>query len=187
VETLQWVESLLLQFPNLKALDTEDTKHENGEGPGQWHRPRVLASWEKLHQVQNQNRTDLYRMGRLASVCLWRYRRERARARQAHPELFWPDALVVLDQVDHCARSAVLLPDPMVPMALPPVELVVTSSNRSALVLPADTLSAVGGEALPIGQSQRLLPNETVTQAIAKAAALPVSRFRALGDYDWTD
>ena len=31
VETLQWVESLLLQFPHLKPLDTEDTKHETAE------------------------------------------------------------------------------------------------------------------------------------------------------------
>jgi hypothetical protein len=187
VETLQWVERLLQEFPQLKALDTEDTKQDHGDGPGMWHRPRVLASWEKLHQVQNQNRTDLWRMGRLASVCLWRYRRERAKGRATHPELLWPDALVVLDQVEHCARSAVLLPNPLVPMALPPVELVVTGTDRSAMVLPAEVLSSVGGEALALGQSQRLIPQEALTLAMTKANTLPVNRFRALGDYDWSD
>lgn len=187
VETLQWVETLLKQFPHLKALDTEDTKHEEGDGPGPWHRPRVLASWEKLHQVQHQGRTDLWRMGRLASVCLWRYRRERTLARQTHADLFWPDAMVVLDLNDQCARSAVLLPNSLRPMALPPVELVVTEVNGSPIVIPADTLSAAGGAPLSLGQSQRLQPNDALFQAIADAVPLPVSRFRALGDYDWSD
>jgi hypothetical protein len=147
----------------------------------------VLASWEKLHQAQLLGRTDLWRMGRLASVCLWRYRRERSQGRLAHPELVWPDALVVLDHSTNNARSAVLLPSPMVSMALPPVELVVVNAAGASLVLPADIISACGGEPLALGQAQQLVPNAALSTVLSTTPALPISRFRALGDHDWSD
>ncbi|HEX3135588.1 MAG TPA: hypothetical protein VHX44_18645 [Planctomycetota bacterium] len=187
VEALQWVEGLLARLPTLRTLDTEDTRQDHGEGPGAWSRPRALANWERLHHVQHEGRTDLWRMARLPSVCLWRYRRERAMARSAITDLQWPDALVLLDQQDRCARSAVLWRDPSVPIALPPVELVVIPRGASSGVITAEALSALGGAPLPLAQGQRLTPTQATADLFANVALLPATRFKALGDYDWGD
>lgn len=187
VETLQWVESVLARLPGIRALDTEDTRQEVGDGPGPWSRPRALANWERLHHVQQEGMTDVWRMARLASVCLWRYRRERAKGRTAHGDLVWPDALVLLDQQDRCARSAVLWQDPTVALALPPVELVVIPRGNATGVLAAEAVSATGAGPLPLGQAQRLLPNAAGADLFARATLLPAGRFKALGDYDWSD
>lgn len=187
VEALQWVEGLLARLPSLRALDTEDTRQDHGEGPGPWSRPRALANWERLHHVQQEGRTDLWRMARLASVCLWRYRRERAKARTAITDLLWPDALVLLDTQDRCARSAVLWRDPTQAIALPPVELVVIPRAGATGVITAETLSRLGGEALLLGQAQRLTPTAETAGLFANTPLLPASRFKALGDHDWSD
>ena len=187
VESLQWIEGLLARLPSLRALDTEDTRQDHGEGPGPWSRPRALANWERLHQVQQEGRTDLWRMARLPSVCLWRYRRERAMGRSAIRDLQWPDALVLLDQQDRCARSAVLWRDPTQPIALPPVELVVIPRGNATGVLMAEQVSALGGAPLPFSQAQRLEPTAATAELFANAALLPANRFKALGDYDWSD
>lgn len=187
VEALQWVEGLLSRLPSLRTLDTEDTRQDHGDGPGAWSRPRALANWERLHQVQQEGRTDLWRMARLPSVCLWRYRRERAMGRSAITDLQWPDALVLLDQQDRCARSAVLWRDPTQPIALPPVELVVIPRGGATGVLMAEQVSALGGAPLPFAQAQRLDPTSATARLFAEATLLPASRFKALGDYDWSD
>ena len=44
VESLQWIEGLLARLPGLRALDTEDTRQDHGEGPGLWNRPPGSAS-----------------------------------------------------------------------------------------------------------------------------------------------
>jgi hypothetical protein len=187
VEALQWIEGLLARLPTLRALDTEDTRQDQGEGPGAWNRPRLLANWERLHQVQALGRTDLWRMARLPSVCLWRYRRERAQARIRFPDLHWPDALVLLDQVDRCARSAVLWRDPAQPLALPPVELVVVPRDGATGVMPAERLSALGGAPLALAQAQQLVPGSALSELFRSAELWPATRFRALGDHDWSD
>ncbi len=187
VESLQWVEGLLARLPSVRALDTEDTRQDHGEGPGPWSRPRALANWERLHQVQQEGRTDLWRMARLPSVCLWRYRRERAKGRAAITDLQWPDALVLLDQQDRCARSAVLWRDPTGPLALPPVELVVIQRGNSTGVVQAAQVSALGGAPLPFAQAQRLDPTPATAGLFSGATLQPASRFKALGDYDWSD
>lgn len=187
VEALQWVEGLLARLPSLRALDTEDTRQDHGEGPGAWSRPRALANWERLHQVQQEGRTDLWRMARLPSVCLWRYRRERAKGRAAITDLQWPDALVLLDQQDRSARSAVLWRDPTRAIALPPVELVVIPRGDASGVLSAEQLSALGGAPLPFAQAQRLEPTAATAGLFANAPLMPANRFKALGDYDWSD
>jgi hypothetical protein len=187
VEALQWIENLLRRLPTLRTLDTEDTRQDQGDGPGGWSRPRALANWEKLHHVQHEGRTDLWRMARLSSVCLWRYRRERAMGRSAITDLTWPDALVLLDQDARCARSAVLWRDPTLPMALPPVELVVIPRGNASGVIEAGLLSALGGDPLPFAQAQRLLPNEKTTHLYAQTPLIPATRFKALGDFDWSD
>ena len=187
VEALQWVESLLARLPTLRALDTEDTRQDHGEGPGPWSRPRALANWERLHQVQQEGRTDLWRMARLPSVCLWRYRRERAKGRAAITDLQWPDALVLLDQEERCARSAVLWRDPTQALALPPVELVVIPRGNATGVVAAEQVSALGGGPLPFAQAQRMEPTPATAALFNDAALLPATRFKALGDHDWSD
>jgi hypothetical protein len=187
VEVLQWVEGLLQRLGDVRALDTEDTRQEHGDGPGTWNRPRVLGSWERLHQAQAEGRTDLWRMARLPSVCLWRYRREREGARQAHADLRWPEALVLLDRQDQCARSAVVWPGPGNAFALPPVELVVITDGTRAGAFPAERLSALGGEPLSLGQAQRVRPTPATDALFATTDLMPPDRFRALGDHDWTD
>lgn len=187
VEALQWVEGLLARVPSLRALDTEDTRQDHGEGPGTWSRPRALANWERLHQVQQEGRTDLWRMARLPSVCLWRYRRERAKGRAAITDLQWPDALVLLDQQDRRARSAVLWRDPTQPMALPPVELVVIPRGDATGVLLAEQVSALGGAPVAFAQAQRLEPTAATAGLFANATLMPANRFKALGDHDWSD
>ncbi len=187
VECLQWVEALLARLPHLRAMDTEDTTQQNGVGPGPWSRPRALANWERLHQVQQEGRTDLWRMARLPSVCLWRYRRERALGRSAFTDLHWPDALVLVDQEERCARSAVLWRDPTQALALPPVELVIIRRGDATGVLPAEQLSVLGGDALPFSQAQRLEPTAQTAALFAQAKLIPATRFKALDDYDWSD
>ena len=187
VESLQWVENLLARLPGVRALDTEDTRQDHGDGPGPWSRPRALANWERLHQVQQEGRTDLWRMARLSSVCMWRYRRERALGRSAIPDLIWHDALVLVDQQDRCARSAVLWRDPNHAIALPPVELVVIPRDGGTGVVLAEQLSALGGSPLPFAQAQRLEPTAATADLFRTVPLLPASQFKALGDYDWSD
>jgi hypothetical protein len=187
VETLQFIEALLARLPGARALDTEDTRQEQGDGPSAWSRPRLLASWERLSQTQLQGRTDVRRMGRLASVCLWRYRRERARGRRDFPELHWPDAVALLDLELAQARSAALWQDPRQAIALPPVELLVIPRADGFSVLPAELLADLATEPLPCAQAARLAPNPALIAKVFQTGLLPAGRFRSLGDHDWTD
>ncbi len=187
VECLQFVEAVLTRLPDLRALDTEDIRQEHSEGPGPWSRPRLLASWERQHQQHQVGRTDQRRMARLASVCLWRYRRERTEALRRFPELVWPEALVLFDQEQGAPRTAALWQDPGHAFALPPVELLVIPRGSSAGVLPAEQLAALGAEALPVAQAARVVVSDRARALAAKAPLLPVTRFRALADHDWSD
>lgn len=187
VETLQFIEALLVRLPGARVLDTEDTRQEHSDGPSAWSRPRLLASWERLSQSQLQGRIDVRRMGRLASVCLWRYRRERARGRRDFPELHWPDAVALLDLELGQARSAALWHDPRKALALPPVELLVLPRSDGFAVLPADILAELGAQPLPCAQAARLEPSPAIAARLAQAEVLPAKRFRSLGDHDWTD
>lgn len=187
VECLQFVEALLARLPEVRALDTEDIRQEHAEGPGPWIRPRLLASWERQHQQHQAGRSDQRRMARLASVCLWRYRRERGEGLRRFPDLAWPEALVLLDQEQGAPRTAVLWQDPRRDLALPPVELLVVQRDGAAGVLPAEQLAALGGEALPLAQAARVLATGSTRALAAEAPLLPAARFRALADHDWSD
>jgi hypothetical protein len=187
VEALQWIEQILAEFPQIRTLDTEDTRDGELDGPTRWNRPRILASWERLHQAQLQGRTDHVRMNRLTSVCLWRYRRERARGRATYADLWWPDALAILDTHHRCVRSAVILPQPLRAMALPPVELIIVPTEREPIIVEAATLSAVAGAALSCAQAQRLEPSPAIDECLRTGEHYPRERFKALGDHDWSD
>lgn len=190
VEIGAFVERLVDRLPRLLVLDTERTRRgEDGEeGPGPLDRVALLASWEQLHVAHTAGRSDCWRMERHRSIALWRYRRERADGRRAHPDHAWPAALALLD--GESARSACLWLDPAQPLALPPVELlVVRRGEHGAGVLPADELlvAARGGRPLGIGGAVAIEPTATVRDLHARAQLMPSERFRSLGDQEWCD
>jgi hypothetical protein len=190
VEALQMIEGLLARLPQLRALDTEDTlRHDDGVvGPTPWSRPRLLASWERQHAVQLQGRTDCPRMNRLASVCLWRYRRERRRGQHDFPDLFWPEALVLLEQTQTQACSAAFWPEPVRAFALPPVEFIILRRPQSTGLLPAEAvIAAAHAHPLPLGQAAALTPDDRLAAWFATADLMPTGSYRALDDRDWTD
>ena len=150
--------------------------------------PLPLRRHLRLHSGQQSGRSDYPHMGRLASVCLWRYRRERARGVAAFPELRWPEALALVDGAAGVARSAIIWDDPDRPLAMPPVELVVVPRpGGPGVLLAEDLLRTAQGEPLPFGQAARILPGPATGALFRTAGLLPVARFKALGDHDWTD
>jgi hypothetical protein len=190
VEALHVVESLTTKLPHLRALDSEDTaKDENSEpGPYDWNRLRVLANWERLHLAQSASRKDLFRLERHASLTLWRYRRERARGLEQHPQLTWPEALVLLDVDAGTARSAALWQDAGHALAAPPVELLVIPRAEAPGVIPSDELLTAGaGKPLAIAQAVEIQPSDRVKNLFEKAKLMPKSRFKALNEGDWSD
>jgi hypothetical protein len=187
-EALQFVEHLLSRLPQLRALDSEDSERGVTIGPGTWSRPRVLASWERQHTVQNMGRTDIWRMNRLSSVCLWRYRRERAAGSREHAQLLWPEAFALLDLEGNAVRSAAFWRDPHLPLALPPVEVLIISQGlRSGVLSAADLASVASPTPLALGSAAEIRPGPAVSAVYSNAPLLPNGRFRALGDLDWSD
>jgi hypothetical protein len=125
-------------------------------------------------------------MSRRASLALWRYRREFRQGAERFDHLVWPEAQVLLD--GEVARSAALWADPKRPLAFPPVELLVVVRGDSAGVLPADEVSTIdAGPGLPLGGAHELSPSPALEDLFARASLLPVERFKALADGDWSD
>ncbi|HYE05959.1 MAG TPA: hypothetical protein VEL07_10630 [Planctomycetota bacterium] len=187
VEALTFVDRLLARLPEVMPLDTEDTRADpdRDAGPFALARPRALASWERLHAAHHATRPTP-RMDRTASLALWRYRRERGAGRAAHPRLIWPDALVLAD--GDAARSACLWADPALPMALPPVELVVVQRGDGPGVLPADEVATAGSvQPLQHGLAAVLSADARLDDLFRRARLMPTTRFRALDDDDWSD
>ena len=170
-------------------LNTEDTGEDaEQEGPGPLDRIRLLATWEQLHAAQTAGRDDCWRMDRRSSLALWRYRREQAGGREAHPELCWPGALALLD--DGVARSATFWMDGGQDLALPPVELVVVRRGEGDTgVLDADRVrvAAGGGTTLDYAAATRIPATPAVRELFASGDLTPVERFRALDDSEWSD
>jgi hypothetical protein len=188
VEALQFVETVLQLLPQLRALDSEDSERGVILGPGTWSRPRVLASWERQHAVQTLGRTDSWRMNRLSSVCLWRYRRERPAGMRQHAQLQWPEAFALLDQEGHAVRSAAFWRDPALALALPPVELlIVAHGDRQGVLSAADLAAVAQPQPLRLASAAIVEPMPAVTEVFTRASLLPTARFRALGDLDWSD
>lgn len=189
VEALCLVERLLARLPQASALDTEDAGHDDETpGPRPWNRPRVLASWERLHTAYNQGRTTLRRMARLSSVCLWRYRRERALGLTRHPKLHWPEALVLVDSATGNVHSACFWDDASADLALPPVDLLIVRRGAAAGVLDSSALQQAGTPmALDCAGAAVVAMNDATRRLHAQAELLPAARFLALDDADWTD
>ena len=189
VEALRLVERLLERLPQSQVLDTEDTaRGEETPGPKPWRRPRVLASWERLHTAHYTGVIPVRRMARLTSVCLWRFRRERVEGQAAHPHLHWPEALVLLDTSNGAVRSACFWDDPARPLALPPVDLVVIRRGGDAGVLTTEELLRIApAQALDRAGAVVMEPGEALRRLHAEAPLLSAARFKALDDADWTD
>lgn len=188
VEGLQMLERVLGRLPELAILNTEDTSQPDRDepGPGPLRRDAVLACWERLHASQLAELTGRPRMNRLASVALWRYRRERALGAERHPELVWPGALAM--QWQRQAVSVAIQPDTDQAWALPPVEVLVIADPVTPVAVPTaellptcahDPLTVAGAVRMP----QALRPAELPTGL----EPLPAAELGALGDDDWTD
>ena len=127
-------------------------------------------------------------MARLSSVCLWRYRRERARGQAAHPELHWPEAFALLDREGAAVRSAAFWNDAERSWALPPVEmLIISQEGRSGVLVAADLATVAGAAPLPLASAAHVAPSPQVSGVFRHGVLLPTARFRALGDLDWSD
>ena len=187
VEAANLIQRLMDRLPGCVVLDTEDTGAEEARGPGDLDRVRLLASWEQLHAAQTAGRRNCWRMDRHASLAVWRYRREQAQGRAAHPELTWPGALAVLD--GDLPRSATFWVSPEQDLALPPVELVVVHRGDETGVITANQLRAAvsGGTTLEYGAATRIAATPAVRELFASTELTPVERYRALDDQEWTD
>lgn len=182
VEAFQFIEGILAALPRAaRALDCEDTKEgpDAEHGPFAWSRPRALASWERLHEVQVGSRTDLARMHRGDSLRLWRWRRERADAQAAHPGLLWPEARVLKDRATGSAQPTAVWTDPARPVALPGAGLVLA-------MLPGRPLLLRRGD-LPPGDDLGAAGAARVEAPAAWPDGLPAERFAACQDEDWID
>lgn len=189
LEALQILEQAIGRFPDLAVLDTEDTGNEEDDnlGPGPLDRPRLLASWERLHASHTAGMADLPRMQRGASVGLWRYRRELAAGRDTWPDLAWPTVGAVVD--DGLARAVAVLPAARGerPVAIPPVELVVVPNADGAGVLDANRLLDLPNATELSLTGSLSFAAEAVDAAIAAHPLVPVTRYRALDDDGWSD
>jgi len=186
VEACALAEAVLAAHPRLRLLDLEDVISVEGAPPGPfpWQRPRVIASWE----AQRSNQVDTLHLPVLTrpqSVRIWRYRRERPAARLAHPDLHWPDALVMLDGRQHEPRTVCLWNPEDGPLALPPVELVFLqrADGKGGVVLAEDLRAHAGTEALPAGG---FAINPEVATRVTPQPVLG-SSLKMLLDEDWRD
>jgi hypothetical protein len=187
VEALACIEQVLADIPEVAVLDAEDPRPADEVQPGQLDRLACLDSWERQMSSQLTGRDDLPRMARLPSVALWRYRKQRPVGGASPDEIIWPEALVLNDQGQ--ARAAAFWSHPDLPLALPPVELLVIQRERDIGVLPADELiiAAKHVETHP-DSGATIIPASDQTHALhAGARLLPLERFRACGGEDWTD
>ncbi|MBA2480938.1 MAG: hypothetical protein H0V44_09760 [Planctomycetes bacterium] len=191
VEALRVADAILEAFPGVHALDTEDTIAEADAEPGPftWNRMRALASWEHQRDARCEALGDIPAMHRLASVAMWRYRRERAAGRDQHRRHVWPDAMALRDASDRSALSAAFFRDPGTPMAVPPVDLLIVQRDGETGVLPASEVITAAGGGTPAGIAQAVLiePNAGLATFLREASILPTSAFSALGDEDWRD
>jgi len=189
VEALALVEAVLAAHPGLRALDSEDVIEAEGIAPGPfpWNRPRAIASWEAQHASRCTG-LDLPVLARPHSVRVWRYRRERPAARAAHPDLHWPDALVLRDGATGQARSACLWTAADEAFALPPVELVVLRQGGRGGVIGADEVLAAVGNPTPLAAlACPIRPSAALHALFNGSRPLPAAGFSALLDEDWRD
>ena len=181
VEGFQTIEAVLAGLPEaVRALDCEDAQEtpEAEAGPFAWKRPRVLASWERLHVVQVETRTDLARMPRGDSLRLWRWRRERSDGIAAHANLLWPEARVLRDRATAEAAAVCVWTDTTKPIALPAAGLVLLAGPEPLLVRRAD---------LPAGSELTHAGATRVEPLRQRPTGLPIDRFSACADEDWVD
>lgn len=182
VECLRFLEWLLEQLPGLHILDTEIESAEESAGPETLDRLRALANWEQLHINQTTERGDCYRMSRVSSVAMWRYRR-------AVGELDdeWPAALVLLDK-DY-ARSAVVWDEPEDELIVPPVELGVLKTATNTIVMSVEEIISRAGHVnnLDCAGAVSIPIDDAFEEMVHECVKMDVSRFKFLGDGEWSD
>lgn len=184
IDVADAVVAMLDRLPHLSVLNSEATVRpgpdgEDLEGPGPLDKPTLLSTWEGLHAEATRS-LQLPRLSRVASVALWRYRRGRT---EVPKDWHGCEAHVLLHQGR--ARTAALLPWPLRPLVLPPVELLIHPGppprmvETASLRLLAPTLPLGGG--LAFDRSNQLEP------VLQDAAWQPITGFTMLADGDWGD
>ena len=183
VESLRFIEELCLTLPGLSVLDTEDVGDEQREpGPRVINRLDSLAEWEQLHIAQTADREDCYRMSRVSSVAMWRYRRA---TRELDEE--WPMALVLLDK--DIARSAVVWDEPIDYLIVPPVELAVLKTETHTIVMSVEELISRANHVnnLDCAGAVKIPIDDEFEDIIENCVKMDVSRFKFLADGEWSD
>ncbi len=183
VESLRFIQSLLDQLSGIACLDTEDTGDDEDEaGPGPLDRMRCLASWERLHVSQTNSRDDCYRMSRVSSVALWRYRRATAEL-----DCDWPQALVLLDK--DVARSAVVWDEPEEYIIVPPVELAVLKTATNTKVIDVGELISRADHVnnLDCAGAVKIPMSDQFNEIIDACVKMDLGRFKFLTDSEWSD
>lgn len=188
VEAARYLQGLLDEMPSLGVLDPEaQRRDEQGDpvGPGPLRRDRLLASWEVLHQAQVADLRGLPRMARLASISLWRYRRERADGVRELPEVAWPQGLVLGHGEQ--AQSAAIWPEAMA-WALPPVEWLVVPRGEGAGLLPAAMLrDQIPLRPMEYGGADLVREDAALRRWRATVPLTAITSYHALADGDWID
>jgi hypothetical protein len=189
VEAVRMVESLLQADSDWRALDCEDIQESPGHeaGPFRWDRLRVVASWERQRAVRNQTLTGVPVMQRGASVSLWRYRRERARAASSHPGVVFPEGVALQERDGGLARSAALWLDRTTALAIPPVELLVLPGTLTRVVSAQQAADALGAGSAGMAGARILGAPRDAESALERLPGRPVAEFAALDDHDWAD
>lgn len=183
VESARFIEGLLQQLPHCAVLDTEDTGDDvDAAAPGPLDRMRVLASWEQLHTAQTESRQDIWRMSRVHSIALWRYRRV-----LGERQLNWPQALVLLDK--DTARSAVVWEEPEQEIIVPPVELAVLKTDYNTSVMSVEELISRASHVknLDSGGAVSIPVDDDFQGVVAQCVKMDLSRFKFLTDSEWSD
>jgi hypothetical protein len=160
----------------ITLLDGEDVHAEPDAPPGPFPftRARALLSWERLREAQADG-LRLPRLGRPASIVLWRWRRE-APAGAA--------GLAVVEDARRpgTALLAAVVADPAAPALIPPVDVVLLMDPSGPRAVPGEHLEHLRGEPGPAG-ALRYADLTTLRPAGDPATG----RFRLLGDEDWRD
>ena len=183
VECLRFIEEYCQTLPGLFVLDTEDVGDEERDpGPRTIHRLESLAEWEQLHTAQTAEREDCYRMSRVSSVAMWRYRRATYELDEE-----WPMALVLLDK--DIARSAVVWDEPEDYLIVPPVELAVLKTETHTIVMSVEELISRAEHVnnLDCAGAVKIPIDDDFEDIIGNCVKMDVSRFKFLADGEWSD
>ena len=177
VECYRLVEAALAVDDALAALDEEDTRADGApsSGPAAWDRARAVWSWERQREAQAAG-LALPRLGRMASVVLWRWRREADAGRPA---------LAVVEDRRRAGRAllAGVVAEPDAPIVLPAVDVVLLRTAGGLRLVAGERLAGAPGSDLGAG----IRRYAGLAGLAAAGDLIAPERLRLLADEDWRD